>query len=130
MIKMKSKAIHIITALLPLVAVPLCLLFREYSRTAPPCPLNLFTGIYCLGCGGTRCISALLHGKILLALRQNAIVVAVAVFLLLLWFQSISALLGGKIKILPENRRFYAVASGIMLVYAVLRNFIPEIAPV
>lgn len=41
----------------------------------PPCFFNLFTGLYCPGCGGTRAVRALLHGHILKALWYHPFVV-------------------------------------------------------
>lgn len=120
----KIKRIIILSA--PFIAVPVIWLitgvFRKYSV---PCPVNFLTGIYCIGCGGTRCIEALLKGRILSAMRQNLIVFSGAVFLVLAWIQLVT----GK-KLIPENRIFYITVTGISVIYAVLRNFIPEIAPV
>lgn len=41
----------------------------------PGCLLWRLTGIYCPGCGTGRATVALLHGRVLLALRQNALAV-------------------------------------------------------
>lgn len=120
-----SKIKRIIIFFMPFIAVPFLLpaieLFRKYSL---PCMLNFFTGIYCIGCGGTRCIEALLRGNLILAVRENLIVFSGAVFLALLWLQAVT----GK-RIIPTNRIFYITVTGIFIIYAVLRNFIPEIAP-
>ena len=39
-----------------------------------PCPSLTLLHIYCPGCGSTRAVAALLHGDLLLALRQNSVI--------------------------------------------------------
>jgi len=39
----------------------------------PQCLLYQTTGIYCAGCGATRAMYALLHGRVLVALHDNAL---------------------------------------------------------
>lgn len=41
----------------------------------PPCPVHALTGLYCPGCGSTRCLFALLHGDWALALAMNPLLV-------------------------------------------------------
>lgn len=48
----------------------------------PSCPLFATTGIYCAACGVTRSIHALLHGRFLEALHDNALFVVLAPLLL------------------------------------------------
>lgn len=31
----------------------------------PPCAFHMLTGLYCPGCGGTRAVRALMHGRLL-----------------------------------------------------------------
>ena len=42
----------------------------------PQCLLYNATGLYCAGCGATRALYALLHGRLLYALHDNALFVA------------------------------------------------------
>ena len=42
----------------------------------PQCLLYNATGIYCAGCGATRAIHALLHGRVIEALHDNALFIA------------------------------------------------------
>ena len=49
----------------------------------PHCLLYKSTGIYCAGCGATRAVYALLHGRVMEALHDNALFVAALP--LLLW---------------------------------------------
>jgi len=48
----------------------------------PPCLLYQTTGIYCAGCGTTRAIYALLHGRVIEALHDNALFMLALPFLL------------------------------------------------
>lgn len=48
----------------------------------PQCLLYKATGLYCAGCGATRALYALLHGRVFEALRDNALFVAALPFLL------------------------------------------------
>src|SRR5471030_1813245 len=48
----------------------------------PQCWLYNATGIYCTGCGATRALHALLHGRLLVALHDNALLMAALPLLL------------------------------------------------
>lgn len=39
-----------------------------------PCLFNLFTGLYCPGCGGTRAVRHLFHGHIITSFQYHPIV--------------------------------------------------------
>lgn len=54
----------------------------------PVCLFHKLTGLYCPGCGGTRAAYQLLHGHLLLALRDNALFMLTLVVLLVrgVWF--------------------------------------------
>jgi hypothetical protein len=44
---------------------------KRLSKILLPCPVHLFTGFYCPGCGGTRALRFLLHGDIINSLRHH-----------------------------------------------------------
>lgn len=95
------------------------------------CPFLSIFHVYCAGCGATRAATALLHGDILLSLRQNAVIIA-AIILALMWYIELVLRVFGKNVRFPliHNAKFYYILLAVWLAYAVLRNFIPEIAPV
>lgn len=47
----------------------------DISRFTLPCLLNLFTGLYCPGCGGTRAFRYLITGHIFKSIYYNPIVI-------------------------------------------------------
>jgi hypothetical protein len=54
----------------------------------PVCLFHKLTGLNCPGCGGTRAAYQLLHGHLLLALRDNALFILALVVLMVrgIWF--------------------------------------------
>ena len=119
--------------LFPVLTVIFVLFFKIYIRYVKichvPCPIYFRFRIYCITCGGTRCISALINGNPIFALRENALVFSAVILCFLYWIQCVFRTLGKGIKILPESKKFYLMLSGISIVYIVARNFIPCIAP-
>ena len=108
-------------------------LFRDVilsNISLPPCPVYAKSGIYCPGCGNTRSVTALLHGDLLLALRNNITMPFLALIALLFYIETAAGLCGKKLHLLPRREAFWYTVLGIFIVYFVLRNFIPAIAPV
>lgn len=122
-----------VLAAAPAAAV-LGVLFREeivgFVKDSGPCLFNLVTGYYCPGCGNTRSADALLHGKVLLALRNNAVLPFLALVLLILYIELILSVLGKPREILPRKAWFWWTIGGLFAVYLVVRNFVPVLSPV
>jgi hypothetical protein len=61
----------------------------------PRCPVFFWLHLYCPGCGGTRALAALLHGRLNEAMHWNAMVVIffpfAAVFLALTYWRAMRA---------------------------------------
>lgn len=132
---MNSRRKNVVIAILPLILIPFVFIgayiYNRYIRIyVLPCQIKMCTGLYCPGCGGTRCIYALLRGDIIGAIRSNAIVVAALLIGIMYWIENVFTAFGKRIKIIPESRVFIITVSGIALIYVIARNFIPIIAPV
>ena len=69
---------HLANALLA-AGILLCATVLLYPPTRisfyPVCPIHQYFGILCPGCGATRALAALLHGRLSEALRLNALFV-------------------------------------------------------
>ena len=52
----------------------LLVLLKTYISLGFPCMFHLLTGLYCPGCGGTRAVWFLLHGKIGTSIRYHPLV--------------------------------------------------------
>jgi hypothetical protein len=55
------------------MAFLLLTLTRWMGGQGAECGIKKWTGCYCPGCGGTRCATALIHGKLLHAFSLNAL---------------------------------------------------------
>lgn len=121
--------------LLPLGAFAVSYIFSVIfifliNKTNYTCISFMLTGLYCPGCGGTRAVSELIKGHILLSLRNNPLVVTASVILILKYIQLFCRTFGHeKIKI-PAGKAFYFILAGILTVFYILRNFIPALQPV
>lgn len=96
----------------------------EFLRFPYPCMINLITGYYCPGCGGTRAMHALFSGHIIKSFLYHPLVPYVAV--LCGWFmisQTIERLTKGKVKIAMHFREIYLwLALVIIVLNCLIKN--------
>lgn len=97
-----------------------------YDKLMVPCIFYSAFGLYCPGCGGTRAVSALLHGQILTSFVCHPLVLYTAV--LGGWFlisQSIERISRHRVKIGMKYRDGYIWAAlGIVIVHFIVRNLL------
>ncbi len=89
-----------------------------------PCTFHKLTGLYCPGCGGQRALHALLHGRIMEALRLNAPAVLIFVPLGLTAYAAYARQCLGHPSRRPPQRtaRWVALFLILALLYGVARN--------
>jgi Protein of unknown function (DUF2752) len=89
----------------------------------PGCTLNRLTGLHCPGCGGTRAVSALMHGDILQAAAYNLYFVLALPFLVWYLGYGVWATIRGKWYTTPHVRPLLFTFIWVSLIaFAVLRN--------
>lgn len=89
----------------------------------PRCPLLVFTGIYCPGCGGLRAMHALLHGDVAAAFGFNPLLMLTLPFLAYaLLSLATDASLGRRLPAPYLPGRGIWALFGVIMVFTVLRN--------
>lgn len=101
----------------------------ELSGHFPRCSVYLLTGYYCPGCGNTRSVRALMHGDILLAVRNNPIIPFSCLAGIIAYTELIAGFSGREVKILPRKTWFWVAVAVVFAAFYVLRNFFPALAP-
>lgn len=114
---------YILGIIIAVIAGAFIILYRllPLQLRLPPCWFHLISGYYCPGCGGTRALRALLHGRLLLSAWYHPFVLyAASTYLYFMATQTIEHLSHGK---MPVGMRYhnYIVWTAIALI---LVNFI------
>lgn len=94
------------------------------------CTFYKFTGIYCMGCGGTRAMLAFLNGNILLSIHENPAVILLAIFSILYYLEQVFKTFGKAKKLIPRNLLFWVILLILWTIWDIFRNLIPELMPI
>ncbi len=126
---MKRKLKHkMITFLIPAAAILIynfkTPLIRVFLRV-PPCPFYQAYHLYCPSCGNTRSVMALLHGHVLASLHYNIIPFILLILGSLAYVEYAFYSFDRRVRILPRRLLFYLILIFILVVYLVVRNFLP-----
>lgn len=124
----------VLVILLPFVSVAALWLLAQFVLKhvmLPECQLYKWTGLYCPGCGDTRAVIALMNGDVLLSLRQNALIIALLLLGIAMYAELLlKVVFEKKFKSPVFNLRFLVIFLILFSAYAVVRNFVPAIAPI
>jgi hypothetical protein len=108
------------------VAVAACVVLRfppVSSQFYPRCPIFFWLHIYCPGCGGTRALAALLHGRLKEAMQWNAMVVIflpfAAAFLAVTYLRAMQA---AKFRWPTIPNSLLKLSLGLIALFTVVRN--------
>lgn len=128
----RIKLYRIITILIPLAVITAFLLRNQLvvmSEYFPRCTFYSLFHLYCPSCGNTRSVLALLHGNILESLRYNLSIAIMAILFILAYIELAAFSFGKRIRLLPRRLSFYICLIIFMVIYWIVRNFIPYLTP-
>lgn len=90
------------------------------------CTMKRTLGIPCPGCGGTRALWYLLHGRIITALYYHAFAVYGAIWYLLFFVtQTLQRITKGRLSGIPFCEKYLYFAIVILIAQYVLKLFVP-----
>jgi hypothetical protein len=92
------------------------------SNAYPQCPLKLFTGIDCPGCGGLRATNALLHGDIVGAADHNVLALILLPLMAVMFVRWVLVQFGMDIPRLTWPRIFAWATPIVVIAFTVARN--------
>ncbi len=91
--------------------------------TGEDCSFHRFTGLYCLGCGGTRAMLAFLKGDILTSMRYHVFTTYSLVwYILFMGSHYVSLITKGRIKGMRFRLRYIIIGVILLVGHFVIRN--------
>ncbi|NMA80274.1 MAG: DUF2752 domain-containing protein [Clostridiales bacterium] len=99
------------------------------AHNFPKCTFYKMTGSLCPGCGNTRSVIALLNFNIIKSLKYNITPILLGSIILVLYIELGTYLFGRHRVILPRKDALLITTVVMMLIYFVVRNFVPYISP-
>lgn len=95
----------------------------DLRELVPPCAFHSMIGLYCPGCGGTRAVHALLHGRLLESLRYHPVVLYFAAgYIVYMLSHVLDIVSRGRVRGLYFCPYYWYVAIGILLGQCVVKN--------
>ena len=88
----------------------------------PRCLFYSATGLFCPGCGGTRCLYYLMHGDIANAASSNLLALLFLPFGAVLMVKAVKFSLFGSWARIPQLNRFVLALAVSVIVFGIVRN--------
>ncbi|MBQ7134488.1 MAG: DUF2752 domain-containing protein [Ruminococcus sp.] len=101
----------------------------RYTKYFPPCFTYTALSFNCPGCGITRSIKALLNGEIILSLRQNILPITGIILSVWLYIEFLLYVFEKKPVFSILKEKYVYIGLILLLIYTVLRNIFPSLAP-
>ena len=119
--------------ILPFVAVPIIFLLAKFvanhKEYLTPCLIYSVFHINCPGCGATRASIALLNGDIITSLRQNCMVIIGILVCAWLYIEFLFKIYARPLPFTIVKQKYIWIFVSFLLVYTIIRNIFPALAP-
>ena len=119
----KRGYVLLIDAALMVLVCALVIGWDSLAQLLPSCPIKERLGIYCVGCGGTRFVYHLIHGRPWIAFQNNPYLFIFAIYAVIsVVAMNVYLITGRKVhsRIVNKKWMWFWIASGV--VFFVLRN--------
>lgn len=123
---MNKKSIRIIGIEVVGLIILYCFINSSYLAIIPPCWVQQTTGLFCLACGGTRCVIYMLKGNWIQAFFSHMVFFLGILYLLVINIVYVINLNKEK-KMLTwiYPKHWYAIIFAVMLIiYTIIRNLL------
>lgn len=91
----------------------------------PPCVFYSTTGYYCFGCGGTRAVKALFHGKVLECAYYHPFVIYTTVLYMgYIVMGTLHLISKGKIKAMPLLPVYGYIGAALIILQCLVKNYL------
>jgi hypothetical protein len=105
-------------------------IFVELTHIAIPCPIHRLTGFYCPGCGVSRMLLSIIKLDFKKAFSYNQLLFILLPFGIFLFIESIISDIKNRTPLYKKiNNIVWYILIAILLIYGVLRNIFPVLAP-
>ena len=96
-----------------------------------PCFIHKLTGFYCPGCGVTRMLLSIIKFDFYKAYLYNKLLFILSPFALVLFLDYIYCIIKNKSPLYKKiNNKVWYVLIVILIIYGILRNIYPSLAPI
>ncbi len=95
------------------------------SQVIPPCAFHSVTGYYCPGCGGTRAVIAMLHGRIFSSLCYHPFVVYMTAYYIVFEIShTLDIITGHRIRGLRICPVYFYVGIALIIIQCIVKNIL------
>ena len=117
--------------LIILVLLILYLVLGHFFHIYVPCPINYVTGLYCPGCGITRMLFSIIKLDFYQAFRYNPLIFILFFPSAILYLNFLYCQYKNKVSwYIKIPRVVWYILLVLLLVYGVVRNFVPYLQPI
>ena len=113
------------------IILTLYFIFHLITDFYIPCPIHKIFHVYCPGCGVSRMLVSILKLDFVKAFNYNKLLFILFPFALFLYIEFIYSVIKKKEPLYKKiDNKVWYILIVILIIYAVLRNIIPGLAPI
>ena len=113
------------------IILSLYFVFHTITDFYIPCSIHKIFHVYCLGCGVSRMLVSLIHFDFIKAFNYNKLLFILFPFGVFLYIEFIYSIIKKKEPLYKKiDEKVWYILIAILIIFAILRNIIPALAPI